>query len=123
MVGRAVLTHFESRSDWEIIALSRRRPDFPTRAECVSVDLLDASECVAKLASLNNVTHAVYAALYKSTSDPSGWIDADHIAGNLAMLQNFLDAIEPSSSSFRHLSLLQGTKAYGIHLGAMTIPG
>jgi nucleoside-diphosphate-sugar epimerase len=39
VVGRAAVEHFDSLSDWDIVALSRRTPDFETRAEFLSFDL------------------------------------------------------------------------------------
>jgi len=122
LVGRAALAHFEQQDDWEVLALSRRRPNFPTRASYLSVDLSDRSSCKA-LAAERGVTHVVYAALYHRTADKSGWIEAENIAGNRAMLSNLLDALEPGNPSLRHVSILQGTKAYGSHLGSMTVPG
>ncbi len=39
------------------------------------------------------------------------------------MLANLMDTVEPSNPGLRHVTLLQGTKAYGVHLGQMPIPG
>ena len=39
------------------------------------------------------------------------------------MLRNLMDAVEPGNPGLRHVCLLQGTKAYGVHLGQMPIPG
>ena len=39
------------------------------------------------------------------------------------MLENLLDALEHNNPGLRHVSILQGTKAYGSHLGSMTVPG
>ena len=104
LVGRAVLEHFEAKASF------------------VSVDLTDAADSRAKLTPIQGVTHAVYCALFEKPDLGRGWLEADQIATNLAMLRNFLDGIEPGNSGLRHLSLLQGTKAYGIHLGPMNVP-
>ena len=123
LVGRAALEHFEAQEGWEIIALARRAPDFPSRAQFLSVDLTDQAECHAKLRPLRGITHILYAALFEKAELGKGWLEADQIATNLAMLTNLMDAVEPGNLGLRHVSMLQGTKAYGVHLGQMPIPG
>jgi len=39
------------------------------------------------------------------------------------MLENFLDAVEAASPSLAHIAILQGAKAYGCHLGPVSLPG
>jgi len=123
LVGRAVLEHFEAQGGWETIALARRAPDFPSRARFLSVDLTDREDCRAKLSPLTGITHILYAALFEKPELGKGWLEADQIATNLAMLINLMDAVEPGNPGLRHIALLQGTKAYGVHLGQMPIPG
>jgi nucleoside-diphosphate-sugar epimerase len=123
VVGRAVLERFEHHSDAEIIALSRRPPDFPTRARFISVDLSDASATREALRDLRGVTHGVYCALYGRSSSNDTWGEAEQIAGNERMLGNFVDALERSSPDLAHIALLQGAKAYGCHLGPVSLPG
>ena len=43
-VGRAALEHFDGLEGWEVIALSRRPPDFENGATWLSVDLRDAAD-------------------------------------------------------------------------------
>jgi nucleoside-diphosphate-sugar epimerase len=38
------------------------------------------------------------------------------------MLTNLLDAVEPQNPGLRHVALLQGAKAYGVHLGQIPVP-
>jgi nucleoside-diphosphate-sugar epimerase len=38
------------------------------------------------------------------------------------MLRNLMGALEPVSPSLRHVALLQGTKAYGVHVRPLTVP-
>ncbi|RAI58328.1 SDR family oxidoreductase [Roseicella frigidaeris] len=122
LVGRAALAEYEA-AGWDIIALARRQPEFETRARFLSVDLTDAEACRAALAPLRDIGRIVYGALYEKPDLGRGWLEADQIATNAAMLRNLLDALEPGNPGLRHLSLLQGTKAYGVHLGQMPIPG
>ncbi len=121
LVGRGVLEAMEDAADCELIGLSRRAPDFPTRARFLSLDLTDRAACRAVLSdpSLSGVTHVVYTALHERPDLIGGWREDAQIRTNLAMLTNLLDFLEPAE----HLTLLQGTKAYGAHLGPMLNPG
>ena len=49
VVGRYLLQHLVERGDWDIVAVSRRRPDIAGRYEHLAVDLLDPADCRAKL--------------------------------------------------------------------------
>jgi len=122
LVGRAALEHFEAQGR-DVVALARRAPDFPTRARFLSVDLTDGADCREKLSPLRGVSRIVYAALFEKPDLGKGWLEADQIATNLAMLTNLIDAVEPGNPELQHVALLQGTKAYGVHLGQMPIPG
>jgi nucleoside-diphosphate-sugar epimerase len=51
-----------------------------------------------------------------------GWSERDQMETNLAMLSNALDPLA-AAPGLAHVSLLQGTKAYGVHLHPMRIPG
>jgi nucleoside-diphosphate-sugar epimerase len=113
LTGRAVLEYFETCGDWDIVALSRRSPNFSTRATFIKVDLADAQNVRDALGHLNDVTHIVYAVLSET----------DAVAANLAMLRNLMDVVEPTNPKLAHISLLQGGKAYGAHLGQMKLPG
>ena len=118
LVGQGVLEAMDD-ADCELVGVSRRAPDFPTRADFLSVDLTDRDACRAAFSGLSGVTHVVYTALYERPELIAGWRDQRQIATNLAMLTNVLDFVEPTE----HLTLLQGTKAYGAHLRPMLNPG
>jgi len=122
VVGRAVVEHLAARSDaWEVVALSRRGPDFETPARFVAVDLRDAAATRAALSTHSDASHLVYAALFEKPQLARGWSEPDQIETNRAMLANLLDAM--SSPRLEHVTLLQGTKAYGAHLGQpMALP-
>lgn len=120
-VGRPMLEHFEALSDWDVCGVSRRTPDFETRAEWLSVDLRDPADC-RKLREVRDVTHVVYTAVYEKADVTRGWSEQEHVETNLAMLKNVVENIEPVSPNLRHITLLQGTKAYGGHLGPFRQP-
>ena len=62
VIGRNFVAHLEDMPEWDIVGLSRRRPDFATRARAISVDLLDPADCEAKLGGLREATHVFYCA-------------------------------------------------------------
>lgn len=108
---------------WEVVALSRRAPELRGARTCehLSVDLRDAAASATALVQLQGITHLVYAALYEKPGLIAGWQEQDQMQTNLAMLRNCLEPLT-RGSTLRHVSLLQGTKAYGIHLHPMPIP-
>jgi nucleoside-diphosphate-sugar epimerase len=116
VIGRNLLTYLEQRTDWELIGLARRAPDFPTKARFIPVDLLDRTAAEAALRGLSDVTHIFYAAF---TERPS-W--AEHDAPNLALLRNAVEPIAAASPTLEHVHLVEGTKIYGSHLGPFRTP-
>lgn len=123
VVGAAAVEAFLGQG-WEVVALSRRKPEVATTQafEHLSVDLRDAAASKAALSALSDVTHVVYAALYEKPGLIAGWSEADQMETNLAMLRNCLEPLLATARGLAHVSLLQGTKAYGIHLHPMPIP-
>jgi nucleoside-diphosphate-sugar epimerase len=121
-VGRCALEHFEGLPDWDIVGAARRSPDFQTRATWVPVDLRDRADCTAKLSGLKDITHIAYTAVYEKTDVTRGWSEMDHVKVNLEMLQNLVETVEAASPGLRHITLMQGTKAYGGHLGPFRMP-
>lgn len=114
VVGRAVVEHIDATGgDDPVVALSRRRPDFESAARFLSVDLREAETSRRTLAEARDATHLVYAALHEKPQLVRGWFDPDQIETNRRMLENTLDALP----ALVHVTLLQGTKAYGAHLG------
>ncbi len=121
-VGHSALEHFERLPDWEVVGMSRRTPEFPTRASWISADLRDADDTKEKLAGLRDVTHIAYTAVYEKADVTRGWSEWDHVEINLAMLKNLVESVERGSPGLRHITLMQGTKAYGGHLGPFRQP-
>ncbi|WP_230533885.1 SDR family oxidoreductase [Microvirga roseola] len=124
VVGKAAVEHFKSLGGWTTIALSRRRLDIPDDGSFrhVAVDLRDPEPCRSAVAAMPEVTHLVYAALYEKPGLVEGWRDPEQMATNLAMLRNLLEPLLEKSRSLQHVSLLQGTKAYGIHIHRIAVP-
>lgn len=116
VIGRNLIEHLETLSDWEVIGISRRCGEPRDRVRYVAVDLLDKDDSIKKLSSLTEVTHIFYAAY----QDRPTW--AELVQPNLSMLVNVVEAIEPFSPKLEHISLMQGYKVYGAHLGPFKTP-
>lgn len=124
IVGRAAFDHFARLPDWAVWGASRRAPDLDVGTH-LPLDLLDREACRAALAGLPPITHVIYAALQEKPGLVGGWLDRDQMETNRRMLEHLLDALHegPQAGALRHVSLLQGTKAYGAHVGRMRVPG
>jgi nucleoside-diphosphate-sugar epimerase len=115
LVGQAALRRFCEDAEWRVIGVSRRPPSAEVRAEHISVDLTDADACRRALGGLNGVTHIVYAALNEEPGLWAGWISEQNIALNTRMATNFFEPVLAAAGRLEHVSLLHGTKAYGLH--------
>ncbi|MGH2632250.1 MAG: NAD-dependent epimerase/dehydratase family protein, partial [Tepidiformaceae bacterium] len=115
LVGRAAVQHFDTLPGWEVIGVSRRIPDDLPGATLLSVDLLDAESCERVFGAMTGVTHLVYAALQEQPGLWAGWLDAENIERNASMLRNLFEPLRQVSPGLEHVSLLHGTKAYGVH--------
>ena len=122
LVGYAAMRHFGADPDCDVIALSRRAPDDTHGARFLPLDLTDAAACEQLAASLAGVTHLVYAALYERPGLVAGWQEREQIETNDQMLRNLLDPLERHAKNLRHVTLLQGTKAYGVHVRPLSVP-
>ena len=122
VVGFAAMKHFSAQADCRVTAVSRRRPHETFGARFHSLDLTDGRACADLCASLGGVTRLVYAALYEKQGLVPGWLEQDQIETNQQMLENLFEPLERTSPALRHVALLQGTKAYGAHVGRVPIP-
>jgi nucleoside-diphosphate-sugar epimerase len=122
LVGNAALRHFGASGPCEVVALSRRRPRDLHGARHVAIDLTSAADCRVAAAELEGATHLVYAALYEAPQLVDGWRDPQQIRTNDLMLRNLMGVLEPVAPDLRHVALLQGTKAYGVHVRPLTVP-
>jgi nucleoside-diphosphate-sugar epimerase len=123
LVGNGALRHFSEQADgWDVVAVSRRLPEGVSKAKLLSVDLLDTERCREIFGQMSDITHVVYAAVNERPGLLPGWVDHTQMETNLTMLRNLFDPLEAAATDLQHVSLLQGTKAYGAHLGAIAIP-
>lgn len=122
LVGYAALRHFRGLPGWEAIGVSRRRPPGLEDAPLVQVDLTDRARCADVFGAMRDVTHVVYAALHEKDDLVAGWRDPEQMRVNDAMLRNLLDPLLAAAPGLRHVTLMQGTKAYGAHVGPVPVP-
>jgi nucleoside-diphosphate-sugar epimerase len=121
LVGYAALKHFAEAPETDVIALSRRVPP-GVAARHLALDLTDAAACRDAADSLPQVTHVVYAALFELPGLVEGWRNERQIETNGRMLRNLLDPLIAAAPGLRHVTLLQGTKAYGVHVRPLAVP-
>jgi nucleoside-diphosphate-sugar epimerase len=121
LVGYAALKHFVGAANTEVVAVSRRRPP-GVAVRHMALDLSDAAACRDAAGTLRNVTHVVYAALFELPGLVEGWRNDRQIETNDRMLRNLLGPLMAVAPGLRHVTLLQGTKAYGVHVRPLAVP-
>lgn len=120
LVGRAAMEHF-AKSGYRTTAVSRRRPLDTYGARHLSVDLADEAACREAFGAMYDVTQIVFAALHEEPDLVSGWTRASHVDRNGLMLRNTVEPIAKASRALRNITILQGPKAYGVHVKGMRI--
>ena len=124
VIGAAATEYFAQQSGTKVIGVSRQPADVSQDLayEHIALDLRDSEACYAEAARFANVTHVVYAALFEKPGLVAGWYERDQMLINLAMMRNLMDPLLLHASGLRHVSILQGTKAYGVHVHRIKIP-
>jgi nucleoside-diphosphate-sugar epimerase len=121
LVGYAALKHFAQAPDTDVIAISRRVPTGLT-VRHLALDLTDTAACREAAETLRDVTHLIYAALFEMPGLVEGWRNDQQIATNDRMLRNLFGPLLKAAPGLRHVTLLQGTKAYGVHVRPLAVP-
>lgn len=98
----------------DVLAVSRRAPLEIGRARHLALDITDTAS-VRRTVAGRGVTHVVYTALQEAPGLHPGWFDEAQVELNRTMFANVLDAAI-DAGSLEHVTLLQGTKAYGVHV-------
>jgi nucleoside-diphosphate-sugar epimerase len=123
LLGVAAIENFLD-AGWEVVGVSRRRSELPSGRYYgfLSVDLRDEKAARAAFEPLTDVTHVVYAALHEKPELISGSSSKDQIDTKNATLRNVVEPIALNASNLQQVSILQGTKVYGVHLHPIPIP-
>ena len=119
VIGGNLIDHLRQSGGWDVIGVSRRGGADEGRVRHLAVDLLDRDATAVAFAAsraVADVTHVFYAAYQERPT----W--AGLVAPNLGMLTNVVDAVEPVAPRLEHISLMQGYKVYGAHLGPFATP-
>ncbi|OKP82381.1 NAD-dependent dehydratase [Paenibacillus sp. P3E] len=116
VIGRNLIEYLVTLPEWDIIGISRRGGEDTSRVRYIAADLLSPEDSRRRLEALPEVTHIFYAAYQERPT----W--AELVPPNLAMLVNVVEAIEPRAHHLQHISLMQGYKVYGAHLGPFKTP-
>lgn len=116
VIATNLINHLLELGTWQVIGLSRKSKPNKPNLQYISVDLLDLESCKKQLSNLKEVTHIFYAAYQNRPT----W--AELVTPNLAMLVNVVEALEPVAIGLQHISLMQGYKVYGAHLGPFKTP-
>jgi len=100
---------------WTVYGVSRRPPELKPGTPLAGfrhlpIDLQNAAALDDALRSAVGITHVFHCA-------NAGSGDA-----RLQMMSNLLDALERRAANFRNISVLQGMKYYGCHLGPFRTP-
>ena len=117
LLGVAATEKFLS-AGWKVVGVDRRKPELPSgrNVEFLPVDLTDKEAARSALEPLTDITHLIYAAIFGKSQLVAGRSSRDQIETNNAMLRNLVEPIVRAASHFQHISILQGTKVYGVHL-------
>ena len=124
VIGRAATEHFSTSraATWSRSHVGRST--CPMSRTCRSTSpTRDATADAVRSPLFRDTTHVVYAALQESTDLAAGWRDTELIERNLDMFRHALEPLAAEhGATLRHVSLLQGAKAYGLHLGRTPVP-
>src|ERR1700738_5028546 len=75
LAGGYMLAHLLEQGGWDVIAVSRRKPQIPGDYRYIAVDLLDPADCRKKLGPLTNISHLFYLAITERP-DPGETVSA-----------------------------------------------
>jgi len=115
VIGGTLAAHLAGLPDWDVVGLSRRGGSRGGLVRHVTADLFDPGG-VREALRAPEVTHVFYAA-YQDRPTWSALVEP-----NLTMLRNVLDAVAVTAPGLQHVSLMQGYKVYGAHLGPFSTP-
>ncbi|MCM0665261.1 SDR family oxidoreductase [Flavobacterium tyrosinilyticum] len=116
VIGANLIEYLLSTNNWNIIGLSRKGGANAPNLKYISVDLLDTENSKKQLSNLTKITHIFYTAY----QDRPSW--SELVEPNLNMLKNVVEIIELIAKDLQHISLMQGYKVYGAHLGPFKTP-
>ena len=115
-IGTPVVEQLAAAEGWRVAALTRRNQVWPDGVEVVGLDLLDPDVDTDALAGLTKTTHLVFAA-YQDVPDLGGLVGP-----NVRLLDNAIRLVQRAGAPLEHVTLYQGGKYYGAHIGPFKTP-
>lgn len=117
VIGSYLVKHLSQSEKWDVVGVARHVPESQSGIRYIPVDLLNPIDCQNRLQTLTDITHVFYAAYQDCSGDSS-----QQVAVNLEMLRNVVATMENVAPNLRRIVLMQGVKAYGVHLGFFKTP-
>ena len=114
-IGQAVVEEFVENG-YFVTAMARRRSYWPTTAAYEQVDLWDTQATIDTFKRVGSHDLLVFAA-YQDGPDVGGIVGP-----NVELMQNTLDAAVAADWNVEHVTLYQGGKYYGAHIGPFKTP-
>ena len=114
-IGQAALEEFVA-AGWPVTAFARRESVWPAGTPFERVDLWDKAATVDTFRRAGSHDTVVFAA-YQDGPDIGGIVGP-----NVELMRNALDAVIEAGWSVRHVTLYQGGKYYGAHIGPFKTP-
>jgi nucleoside-diphosphate-sugar epimerase len=115
VIGSNLIDHLLAAGGWQVTGLSRRGGVDAQGLRHLQVDLTDSNAIRALAPELAGASHVFYTAY----QDHPSW--AALVEPNVTMLSNVLVAVA-GAPALEHVSLMQGYKVYGAHLGPFKTP-
>lgn len=115
VIGSSAAAEYGRRPGWRVRGVSRRRPA-DLAGEHLAVDLRDADAARDGLAVAADTTHLVFGAYAERPTA------AELSEVNVGMLRHTLDGLAAAGAPLEHVTLYQGGKAYGAHMGFFNTP-
>ena len=119
VIGSAFISYINKNKKLTCVSISRKKEHNTKNVKYLSIDLLinkNTNLDISYINELSKVTHAVY----------SAYSDADKTTKirsiNNYLFENTLSLINQYCPAIEHITLLQGMKAYGSHLGYHKTP-
>jgi nucleoside-diphosphate-sugar epimerase len=116
-IGTALVAAMARHGGWTVYGMSRSAPPGQEEFVHLAADLLDADSVRRAIARASPITHVFYAA--RAAHGEGGIEDVD---SNVRMLMHIVNAVHEHSAELAHIHLIEGTKWYGVHLGAHRTP-
>ena len=114
-IGQAVVEEFVE-DGYSVTAMARRKSYWPTATAYENVDLWDTQATIETFKRVGSHDLLVFAA-YQDGPDVGGIVGP-----NVELMKNTLDAAVAADWNVEHVTLYQGGKYYGAHIGPFKTP-